>query len=159
MRAQDIPRAGAAEWHRFGADLHNTRFNPAESRLGRENVERLKVKWSFQADMPIQTTPTVVGDTLFFGSNGGYLYALERATGRLKWKFQAPGESNRLRSSCQYVDGRIYFGDSLTHVRCLDAAGGEEIWRTRLSTVDGNQMFCSVAVHDGKVVTGYSSTA
>ena len=28
----------------------------------------------------------------------------------------APGESNRLRSSCQYVDGRIYFGDSLTRV-------------------------------------------
>ena len=95
MRTQDPPRTGAADWPRFGKDLKNTRFNPAESRLGRENVERLKVKWSFQADMPIQTTPTVVGDTLFFGDFGGYQYALERATGRLKWKFQAPGYGGR----------------------------------------------------------------
>ena len=61
-----------------------------------------------------------------------------------------------MRSSCQYVDGRIYFGDNDTTVHCLDAAQGREIWKTTISDPK-NHIFCSVAVHDGKVVVGYSS--
>ena len=155
--AQGGPRAGPADWPRFGYDLHNTRHNARESILGRDNVSRLKPKWTFQAEAPIQTTPTVIGDTLFFGSHDGSQYALESATGRLKWRYQAEPLPNRVRSSCHYVDGRIYFGDNYTQVRCLDAATGREIWRTRLSDRRGMQMFCSVAVHDGKVLTGFSS--
>lgn len=154
--AQGLPRPGAADWRRFGYDLHNTRFNARETVLGPDNVSRLKLKWTFQAEAQIQTTPTVIGDTLFFGAHDGYQYALESATGKLKWKFKAPGEANRVRSSCQYVEGRIYFGDNDTTVRCLDAAQGREIWRTTISDPK-NHIFCSVAVNDGKVVVGYSS--
>ncbi len=104
--AQGLPRPGVADWRRFGYDLHNTRFNARETVLGPDNVSRLKLKWTFQAEAQIQTTPTVIGDTLFFGAHDGYQYALESATGKLKWKFKTPGEANRLRSSCQYVEGR-----------------------------------------------------
>ncbi len=105
--AQGLPRPGPADWRRFGYDLHNTRFNARETVLGPDNVSRLKLKWTFQAEAQIQTTPTVIGDTLFFGAHDGYQYALESATGKLKWKFKAPGEANRVRSSCQYVEGRL----------------------------------------------------
>ena len=77
------------DWLRFGYDLQNTRFNSKEDVLVRDNVERLKVKWIFETDAPIQTTPTVVGDTLYFGTLSGYQYAVESSTGKVKWKFFA----------------------------------------------------------------------
>ena len=40
--AQGLPRPGAADWRRFGYDLHNTRFNSRETVLGPDNVSRLK---------------------------------------------------------------------------------------------------------------------
>ena len=81
-----VPQPGPADWPRFGYDLQNTRFNAKEKILGVENVGRLKLKWSAVSDGVIQTTPTVIGDTLFFGTQSGYEYAIETHTGERKWK-------------------------------------------------------------------------
>ena len=64
--AADLPKAGDADWGRYGSDIRNTRFNPKEKTIGKSNVDRLKERWKFQVDVPIATTPTVIGDTLFF---------------------------------------------------------------------------------------------
>ena len=155
------------DWVRFGHDLHNTRFNSVEGQLGKSNVGRLWQKWHFETAAPIQTTPTVVGDTLFFGTMAGDQYALEAATGKEKWRFFAgynpePGAGNQgVRSSAQYEDGKLYFGTGLAKVHCLDAATGEEIWQVQLDDDPmGNraQIFCSVAVHRGRVYVGTSSS-
>ena len=66
--AAESPQPGSADWSRYGFDLHNTRFNGQENTLGRENVDRLKLKWRHQIGAPIQSTPLVIGDTLFVGA-------------------------------------------------------------------------------------------
>ncbi|MBI4443402.1 MAG: PQQ-binding-like beta-propeller repeat protein [Acidobacteria bacterium] len=164
LRAADLPRPGEADWPRYGHDLHNTRFNSKEKTIGPGNVERLKLKWKFDTldNFPIQVNPTVIGDTLFFGA-GGYYYSLDSITGKMKWKYEV-GEkswidSNKVknqgvRSSCEYVDGRIYFGTGLNNVHCLDAVTGKEIWKTNLSK-DGQTEYSPV-VFNGKVFMGYS---
>jgi glucose dehydrogenase len=70
VRAAALPQPGLADWTRYGHDLHNTRFNAAERTLGVANVGKLKVKWQFATEdgWPIQSTPAVIGDTLFFGA-------------------------------------------------------------------------------------------
>jgi len=167
MSQEGLGQTGRGDWVRFGYDLHNTRFNPVEDQLGKSNVGRLKVKWKFETDAPIQTTPTVVGDTLFFGTLSGYQYALESATGKEKWRFFAgyspdPAAGNQgVRSSAQYEDGRLYFGTGLAQVHCLDAATGEEIWHTQLDDDpfrNRAQIFCSVAAHRGRLFVGTSSS-
>ena len=172
LRAADLPKPGEADWPRFGYDLHNTRFNAKEKILGPNNVERLKVKWQFDTDdnFVIQQTPTVIGDTLFFGS-GRYEYAVDSATGKLKWKFEwaSRGEwektswqqalKNRgTRSSPHYENGRIYFGSGSTTVYCVDAASGNEVWRRSLTTdqLMEPQSFYSPVVYNGKVFMAYS---
>ena len=65
-----LPVAGSSDWTRFAYDLHNTRFNARETTLNVGNVGRLKPKWRHEIGAPIQTSPTVVGDTLFIGSVG-----------------------------------------------------------------------------------------
>lgn len=167
LRANPAPiESGSADWPRFGYDLHNTRFNSKETQLGRENVGQLKLKWKFEIDAPIQTTPTVIGSTLYFGSLSGYQYALDSSTGTEKWsRFMGynsdPGSALQgVRSSCQYHNGRIYFGTGMAKVHCLDAESGEEIWQTQLDDdpmAHRAQVFCSVSVFQDKVYVGTSS--
>ncbi len=168
LNAADLPKPGEADWPRYGYDLHNTRFNSKEKTIGPENVDKLKVKWQFDVvdDWPIQTTPTVVGDTLFFGA-GGYYYSVDSRTGKLKWKFETgtgswvdPYKNGGTRSSCQYENGKIYFGDGLCNVHCLDAATGKEIWKTNMENdkLMNASMMYSPVVYKGKVLVGDTSS-
>src|SRR5688500_20333970 len=63
--AAAVPAAGAADWTRFGYDLHNTRFNRNEKTLGPREAARLTPKWTFDtiAGRPIQSPPAVNEDT------------------------------------------------------------------------------------------------
>jgi glucose dehydrogenase len=175
LRASDSPKPGPADWSRFGFDLHSTRFNPLERTIGPENVGRLKIKWQFDTEenWVIQQTPAVVGNTLFFGA-GRYEYALDSATGKVKWSYnwgadaewersawQTTLKNRGTRSSPQYDNGRVYFGTGTCAVFCLDAATGQKIWKTRLldderlERMEG-QIFYSPVVYQGKLFIGYS---
>jgi len=169
LRAEGLPKPGQADWTRFGYDLHNTRFNRNEKAIGPGNVGQLKMKWAFgtKDGWPIQSTPTVIGNTLFFGA-GGYYYSLDSATGTLNWSFETGvgGEwlANYLlpgtRSSAHYENGRIYFGTGLCNVHCLDAATGREIWKTAVEPrkeMMASMMFSPVVYRDN-VIVGYSGS-
>ncbi len=98
LQSGDLP-AGvrAGDWSMIGADMHNTRFNPSERTIGPNNVESLQVKWTFGlAEDHIQSTPVVVGDSVYFSSWDGHYYSVDSQTGELKWKMDGwdlkPGE-------------------------------------------------------------------
>ena len=44
----------SASWPSFGHDLCNSRFNSSETTIGRKNVGQLNLRWTFEADAPIQ---------------------------------------------------------------------------------------------------------
>ena len=126
--AADMPKPGSADWPRYGYDIRNTRFNAQEKTIAKSNAERLKLKWKFDIKEPIETTSTVIGDTLFFGAPGAY-YALDSQTGQLKWKYDMPkGASGNVRRGLQYYKGRVYSGNQAGWVHCLDAASGKVVW-------------------------------
>jgi polyvinyl alcohol dehydrogenase (cytochrome) len=167
LRAADLPKPGPADWPSFAHDRHNTRFNSEENTIGPQNVDKLKLKWKFDTadNWPIHTTPTVIGDTLFF-AGGGFYYALDTATGRQKWKMEAgmPSgwvgyENGMIRSSAAYVNGKIYFGTGFCDVFCVDAATGIQVWKTNLEPNKQMraQMFLSPVVYNGKVMVAWSS--
>lgn len=137
--AADPPNPGPADWPRYGYDLHNTRFNPNEKTIGKNTVGRLKMKWKYDINVPTETTPTVIGDTLFFAAPGSY-YALDSQTGKLKWKYDMPPKASEdVRRGVQYYKGRIYSGDAAGWVRCLDAATGKQVWERDFSAPEGNR--------------------
>ena len=148
----------------YGYNLQNTRFNPNENFLGNDNVERLKIKWQFDLDVPIETTPVVIGDLLFLGVPGA-VYALNTRTGERKWKYEmvtsTDGGQQRtpgMGRGAQYYEGRIYFGDSSGVMHCLDAATGKPIWTTNVQ-VDTDRtspirIHCACAAFDGKIYVG-----
>ncbi len=168
LLAADLPKPGEADWPRFGHDIHNTRFNDKEKTIGPETVAKLKVKWQFDTvdNWPPVTTPAVIGDRVFIGA-GAYQYALDSATGELKWKtetgtigpYSGLGKNQGIRSSSNYYNGKVYYGTPQCDAVAVDAATGKILWKTNLEkdTKLKSSIFYAPVVYKDRVIMGYTS--
>src|SRR5205807_10148170 len=87
------PLAGPA-WNGWSADAGNTRYQPAEAAgISAAQVPSLALKWAF--GFPNGTSaysqPTAAGGRVFVGSDNGFVYSLDAASGCVYWSFQAQG--------------------------------------------------------------------
>jgi len=85
-----------------------------------------KIKWKFHTGSSVTSSPAVVGDTVYVGSNDNNLYALNLETGALKWKFKTP---SRVVSSPAVAGGVVYFGSYDGNFYAVDAATGQLKWK------------------------------
>ncbi|MDP9097852.1 MAG: PQQ-binding-like beta-propeller repeat protein [Verrucomicrobiota bacterium] len=101
------------------------------------------------------SSPVVVQGAVYFGSGDGNLYALDAATGELKWKFKT---GDVIHASPAYADGVLFVGSWDSYFYAVDAATGKEKWRFHggedalLHNQVGFQS--SAAVVDGVVYVG-----
>jgi outer membrane protein assembly factor BamB len=72
------------------------------------------------------SSPVVVDDTVYFGSSDAHVYALDAASGALRWKF-ATGDV--VHASPAVADGMLYVGSWDGRLYALDARTGQERWR------------------------------
>ncbi|MDZ4371027.1 MAG: membrane-bound PQQ-dependent dehydrogenase, glucose/quinate/shikimate family [Phenylobacterium sp.] len=89
------PQAPAGErtgdWRAYGQDPGGSRYSPVDQ-INRENVDELKVAWTFRTGVPPtrgdqdQNTPQMVGDTVYACTPTNVVIALEAHTGREKWR-------------------------------------------------------------------------
>jgi outer membrane protein assembly factor BamB/tetratricopeptide (TPR) repeat protein len=68
----------------------------------------------------IESSPAVTGDVVYIGSNDGNLYAIDRATGTERWRFET---SRRITSSPAIADGAVIIGSWDQCVYALGPAG------------------------------------
>lgn len=85
-----------------------------------------------------------LGDYVFVGSVGGYVYALEAASGRLMWRLRGGG---MFKSSLCAYENRLYLGNTDNLLRCIDAASGRRIWQINT----GNDLDSSPCVVDDRL--------
>ena len=101
------------------------------------------------------SSPAVVGNIVYFGSGDQHVYALDAATGALRWTFTT---GDVVHASPAVADGRVYIGSWDRNLYALDAMSGKEIWRytTGNDTVIYNQIgiASSAAVSNGIVLVG-----
>ena len=101
------------------------------------------------------SSPTVVQGTIYIGSGDQHVYALDAATGALKWSFET---GDVVHASPAVVDGVVYIGSWDRNLYALDAATGRERWHytTGNDTTIYNQIgiASSAAVVDGLVFVG-----
>ena len=71
-------------------------------------------------------TAVKLGNYVFVGSVGGYVYAFEADNGRLVWQVKGGGKFKG--SPCLYRN-RLYIGNTDNLLRCIDAETGRTIWR------------------------------
>ena len=72
------------------------------------------------------SSPAVVQGTVYFGSGDGNVYALDAASGDLKWKFKT---GDVVHSSPAVAEGVVYVGSWDTYFYALDATTGAQKWR------------------------------
>ena len=112
--------------------------------------------WNFSVVDQIESSPTVVNDTIYVGS-GGFkanhdhmdtnVYAINRTTGEKEWNFST---DHRFESSPIVVDGTLYIGSSNGNIYALNADTGEKEWS--FSTAD--EIISSPTVVDDVLYVG-----
>lgn len=101
------------------------------------------------------SSPAVTDGTVYFGSGDNNIYALDAATGALRWKFAT---GNVVHSSPAVAGGVLYVGSWDSYLYALDTATGTLKWKfkTGEDPKTGNQQGFqgSPAVVDGVVYVG-----
>jgi glucose dehydrogenase len=100
-----------------------------------------KIKWQFHTGGQILSSPAVVSDTVYFGSNDHKLYAVDLATGAEKWTFKTEG---RVASSPAVANGRVFFLSYDSNFYALDAATGALQWKFATA---GERRFARKHIH------------
>lgn len=74
----------------------------------------------------IYATPVVVGGVVYLGAYDGWVYALDLATGQLRWRAQTDGP---IIGSVLVEGGVVYVGSSDGYLYALDAQTGQQVWQ------------------------------
>ena len=91
---QSEANAKAAEknvdWPVYGGSPENNHYSSL-AQINRTNVKQLAVAWSFDTDEEggLQTSPIIVNGVLYGITPTQKVFALDAATGKLKWKFDS----------------------------------------------------------------------
>jgi polyvinyl alcohol dehydrogenase (cytochrome) len=141
-------RPGPQDWPTYGHDAQHT-FHGVTTLTATE-LPLLARAWFFPTNDAVTANPVVVADTVYVGSWDGNFYAVNRATGALRWKYTikpqpavspVPGETFRnptsdgglITSSAwfqpagQGLPNTVIFGGGYT-LYALNAATGALLW-------------------------------
>ncbi len=109
----------STDWPMFGKD-------PTHMAEG-SGPTNIQVKWKFLTGGAVISSPAVVSDVVYFGSNDGNIYAVKANTGEKIWNFST---GFKVMSSPAVVGGKLYTGTDSGSLFCLDANTGTQLWKT-----------------------------
>jgi len=161
--AMRTAQADSASWPSYGRDYTNQRFAP-QSQLTPANVGGLKLAWKYNTGLPygFETSPVVVGGTMYISTPLNHVVALDAKTGQKKWEYN-PNLSTTVHC-CGPVNrgvavygGRVYMGQLDGKLVALDASNGNKVWDKQVGDQgEGYALNGPVVAVDGKVMTGVS---
>jgi lanthanide-dependent methanol dehydrogenase len=157
------------QWTMPAKNYASTRFSGLED-INTGNVASLKLAWSFSTGVlrGHEAAPIVADNTMYIVTpypNTVYALDLTQPGGPVKWKYEPnPMASAQGVACCDvvnrgvfYSEGRIYFNTLDNHTIALDAATGQEVWKTKVGEINlGESMTMAPLVVKGKVLVGNS---
>ncbi len=157
------PLTGPA-WNGWGVDASNTRFQPAAAAgLTAATVPNLTLKWAFGFPEGRQAfgQPTVVGGRIYVGSDNGFVYSLDAATGCVYWSYQAKAGVRTAITVAPINAGTsrfaVFFGDLRANVYAIDADNAALIWTKNADSHPVARITGAPAYHDGRLYVPVSS--
>ena len=125
--------------------IGNTESN-GRGRVAALSARTGKVIWQRNLPSRAESTPVVVRDRLYFGSEDGTVYGLRAGNGKTVWTHQAADD---VKASLAYKDGRLYFGDYSGSVNALRARDGKLVWSR--SNVSPENFYSAPALGFGRI--------
>lgn len=128
------------------------------------DAETGEERWVFYTDGPVRLAPTVANGRLYAGSDDGFLYCLEAASGALRWKHRpavsargVPGNgrlisSMPVRTGLVVEEDRVYYFAGLfpeegVRACAVDAMTGATLWDRPLTDVSPQGYLLASARH------------
>jgi len=158
-------RAAGGDWPMYLHDPQRTGAG-SDTILSPADAGQLTKSWSFKTGGVIAASPTVVGGVVYVGSWDGYEYALDAATGALKWKTYL-GVTNiptcnppsiGISSGAAVVNGVVYVGGGDSYWYALDATSGAILWKVFTGdTSKGYYNWSSSLIYNGYAYIGVAS--
>ena len=108
-------------------------------------------KWQYKTGLGIEAPPLVIDSVVYVGSTDGFLYALDAASGKLKWKYETDGEIMGAANQAirpESLDSVIVVGSYDNFVHCVDAKKGKVVWKFETQ----NYVNGVPTIYDGKYV-------
>jgi PQQ-dependent dehydrogenase (methanol/ethanol family) len=158
------------DWRTYGGDDANTRYSVL-SQITTTTVSKLKIAWlrSLGTLESQQSTPIVVGDTMYVTSSSGprYVFALDARNGSIKWQYQPELPSDYAQSACcgvghrgvAFANGRVFVSRLDARLVALDAATGKELWSKSVGDYKmGHSITSPPMAIKNLVITGHASS-
>lgn len=151
-------------WPVYGGNLQGHRFSTLTG-INAETVSGLQPAWSRVLGPPasMEGTPLIAADTMYVTTGRNQVYALDAATGDVRWSYQYPDPDQG--SPCCGRDSR---GVALTedlvimptldaHLIALDRRTGVVRWTAEVGPWEQNYSITSPPLYvDGLIITGMS---
>src|SRR4051812_13673284 len=151
-----VPSTATADWPTYGHDLENTRDAGAAGPPASQ-VAAMQRAWTFNAPTGDFTgTPVVAGGVVVAGNHGGWVYALDAVTGKVRWSkdLGAPiNGSAAIDGNTAYVPVARLGGPRLV---ALSLADGTKRWDTVLTSQADSSVYGSPVFWKGSVYIGTS---
>jgi polyvinyl alcohol dehydrogenase (cytochrome) len=149
----------APAWNGWSPDvLTNTRYQPSKAaNMSPAAVARLQLKWAFAFPATYSTygEPTIVDGHVFIGTDSGYIYSIDAATGCVHWSFQAQAglRTPPMIAPIRPGSSRMaaFTGDIRGNVYSLDATTGELLWKVPVDPHPLSRIMAALKVYDGRV--------
>ncbi len=165
-RAQSV----SGDWPYYGNDPGGMRYVNMDQ-ISRSNVANLTPAWIFHTgvfnpDTSFEAQPIVVNGVMYITSPHDHVFALDAATGALKWTYNPtdmPPLSNLSISSGQCNrgaaagSGKVFVARLDANLIAIDGASGQEAWRATVDRwQDGFTETMAPLYVNGMVIVGTS---
>lgn len=90
-----------------------------------------RIVWRFRAGGATNSSPALDETNIYFGSNNGLIYCLDKITGKVIWQTQIDQietRSFRLFTKPEFHDDCLYVGSANRELYCFNKQSGEILW-------------------------------
>ena len=165
-RSGDNTSEGSAEnWLHHNGDYDEAAFSRLEA-IDKDSVDRLGLAWSLDLDgeVTLEATPLAVDGTLYFTGSTSTVYAVDAASGELKWRYDPEvykhfPDNQRLifpvNRGAAWWNGKVYVGTIDGRLIALDGKTGRLVWSVETVAEDSKQTITGAPrAYNGKIVIG-----
>ncbi len=164
-------QAGAAssgDWPMYGHDIARTNYNPNESVLSADNVDRLVSRWQ-SPDLgyngqATSSTPSVANGKVYVGSSnpqGNNYYAFDAVTGTPSWSanlgYQDACSGVGIGSTAAISGTTLVVGGGDDAYYALDVSKGTLLWRNPMNLGPSGYPWSSPLLANGRAYVGMAS--
>ena len=117
-----------------------------------------RVLWKHSLPSRAESSPLVVGNSVYFGSEDGNLYSLSTRNGHVRWATTLGGA---VKAAPAYRHGVLYVGDYGGYMNAVRARDGKLLWQSGSlgqGFGTGGEFYSTPAVAYGRVYAGNNDT-